>query len=240
MKLISLGHRCHINQIMIKYNMRNIALPFDNIISKFDGIIDCINNNFNNFFPKIIKRENVFVGTHYNSADKNGNRYLYRGKYFAFTHHDLMNKDVIDTFKKRIKRLINLLENSKEEVLFVRTVMDDDEINLVNKFIISIQKRFPNLTFNIALIYDNRNLEQNCWNYNNKFIIANSCHKTTNQDAGTNKQAYKTFFDFIKKKETFKKVFSNISLFPDDLILTNDNYKGWAMKSGIYPYLDNN
>lgn len=229
MKLISLGHRCHINQIIVKYNMRGEALPFDNIISKFEGIIDCINNNFNNYFPKIIKREMY------------GNRYLYRGKYFAFTHHNLMDKDVIDKFNVRIKRLINLLENSKEEVLFVRTVMDDDEINLVNKFIISIQKRFPNLRFNIALIYDNQNLEQNCWNYNNKFIIANSCHKTTNQDATTNKEAYKKFFDFIKKQNTLKEVFRNISLFPDNLILTNDNYKGWVMdKPGIYPYLDNN
>lgn len=83
--------------------------------------------------------------------------------------------------------------------------MDDDEINLVNKSIISIQKRFPNLRFNIALIYDNQNLEQNCWNYNNKFIIANSCHKTTNQDVATNIQAYKIFFDFIEKKIQLKK-----------------------------------
>ena len=82
-------------------------------------------------------------------------------------------------------------------------------------------------------------MEQDCWNYNNKFIIANSCHQTKNQDAKTNKLAYTTFFDFIKKRYTLKEVFSNISLVPDDLILTNDNYKGWAMKSGVYPYLDN-
>lgn len=34
--------------------MRSQALPFDNIISKFEGIIDCINNNF--IKKKYIKR----------------------------------------------------------------------------------------------------------------------------------------------------------------------------------------
>lgn len=240
MKLISLGHRCHINQTMIKYNMRDFALPFDNIISKFDGIIECINNDFKSFFPKIIKRENIFVGHKNNEADKNGNRYLYRGKYFAFTHHDLMNKDVIDKFNERIERLINLLKNTKEEILFVRTVMDDNEINLVNNFIFSIKKKFPNLIFNIVLIYDNFNLEQKCWNYNNKFIIANSCHITKNQNNETNKQAYKKFFDFIKNKNTIEEIFNNITLFPNNLILKNDSYKGFAIKEGIYPHLDHN
>lgn len=240
MKLISLGHRCHINQIMIKYNMRNIALPFDNIISKFEGIIDCINNDFNNYFPKIIKRENIFVGTDHHEADEDGNRYLHRGKYFAFTHHDLMDKNVIDKFNERIKRFINLLENSTEEILFVRTVVDDDEINLIDKFMISIQKRFPNLKFNIALIYDNKNIEQNCWNYNNKFIIINSCNKTIDQNDETNKLSYKSFFDYIENKNTLKDVLSNINLFPDDLILKNDDYKGWAIKIGTYPYLHDN
>ncbi len=71
-------------------------------------------------------------------------------------------------------------------------------------------------------------------------MIANSCHITTNQNATTNNEAYQTFFDFIKKQNTLEEVFRNISLFPDNLILTNDGYKGWAMKGGIYPYLDNN
>ena len=112
--------------------------------------------------------------------------------------------------------------------------------SLVNKFIISIQKRFPNLRFNIALIYDNHNLEQNCWNYNNKFIIANSCHKTQNQNDITNTKAYKTFFDFIKNKKTLNEVYKNLNLFPYNAKLTNDKYKGWAIKLGVYPYLDNN
>ena len=240
MKLISLGHRCHINQVMIRYNMRNIALPFDNIISKLEGIIDCIDNDFINFFPKIINKENIFVGKQHGDADDDGNRYLYRGKYFAFTHHDLMNEDVIDTFNERIKRLINLLDNSTEEILFVRSVMDNNEINLIDECIISIQKKFPRLNFKIALIYDNKHIEQNCWNYNNKFLISNSCHKTIDQNSKTNNQAYHVFFEFIKNKKTLEELFSNVELFPDNLSIKNDKYKGWAVKTGIFPYLDDN
>lgn len=194
MKLISLGHRCHINQIMIKYNLREMAFPFDNIISKFEGIIDCIDNNFINFFPDKIIKENIFVGFKHKEADTNGYRYLYRSKYFAFTHHNLQDHKVINNFNKRIKRFFSFLTNTKEKILFVRTVMEDNEIQLVDKFFSTIKNKFPNLTFNIAFIYDNKYLEQNCWNYNNKFIIANSYNKTNNQNKNTNFLAYNTFF----------------------------------------------
>jgi hypothetical protein len=219
--------------------MRDIALPFDNIISRFDGIIDCIKNDFKSFLPEKINRENVYVGTHHHEADKNGNRYLYRGKYFGFTHHNLMQKNVIDKFNERIRRFINLLENTKEEILFVRTAMDDDEINLADEFIISTQKRFPNLKFNIALIYDNKNIEEKNWNYNNKFILSNSLFKNNDQNAKTNGQAFRTFFEFVRKINNLDELFDNLNLFPDDLILKNDKYTGWAIKEGIYPYLDN-
>jgi hypothetical protein len=74
---ISLGHRCHIKIALDQNKLTNISYPFDNIISSFDGIIDCFENNFNNFFPKNIKCEMI------------GNRKLFRSKFFAFTHFDL-------------------------------------------------------------------------------------------------------------------------------------------------------
>lgn len=88
---------------------RNEAFPFDSIIYSFEGVIDCFQNNFNNFFPKKIICEDVFVGNSHPESDINGNRKLFRGKYGSFTHHNLNDETVIDTFKKRIERLMNYL-----------------------------------------------------------------------------------------------------------------------------------
>ena len=62
-RYIPLGHRCHIAQILQLNKLRYEALPFDNIIYSFEGVIDCLQNNFINFFPKKINCEYIFVGT---------------------------------------------------------------------------------------------------------------------------------------------------------------------------------
>lgn len=57
-KFISLGHRCHLGQILAFNKLRNESFPFDSIIYSYEGVIDCFENNFNNFFQKlsIVKR----------------------------------------------------------------------------------------------------------------------------------------------------------------------------------------
>jgi hypothetical protein len=236
MKIISLGHRCHLNQMLIKYNIRKVAFPFDNIISKLEGVIYCIQNKFECFFPKKIEKEIFNVGKNDQWADKNGNRFMFRTPFFAFTHHDLTDSLVINNFKNRIERFIHMLETTNEEILFIRTVMDDDEIKLIDRLNESIIKRFPNLIFKIAFIYDNTTIEQNIWNYKDKYILANSCYITNDQNNKTSDIAYRIFFEYIINKRTLKEIMDNITTIPENLILKNDSYKGWAIKKGIYPY----
>ena len=88
----------------------------------------------NLIFPKKINCEYIFVGTSHPEADSNGNRKLFRGKYGCFTHHDLNNELIINQFKKRIQRLNEYLSVTNDEVVFLRTVMEEDEIDLLNKF----------------------------------------------------------------------------------------------------------
>ena len=238
-KYITLGHRCHIGVILSLNKLRTEALPFDSIIYSFEGVIDCFQNNFKSFFPKEIICEYVFVGKSNSEADENGNRKLFRGKYSAFTHYNLDDPLIIDTFKKRIQRLTNLLSVTNDEVIFLRTVMDDNEINLLDKFINVIQSAYPNLKFRLFLIYDNKYMPELMLKYNEYIYIVNAIMITNDQNNKTNYTSYSYLFNYL----------SNITKIDDIKIdelynnygvpFKNDSYKGYAI-TNLLPYnLDN-
>lgn len=240
LKYISLGHRCHIASILKLNKMRNESLPFDNIIYSFEGVIDCFENDFTNFFPKEIKCEYIFVGKNNPEANADGNRKLFRGKYGCFTHHDLENSEIIDTFKRRIKRLVKYLSETNDEIIFCRTVMDDDEIYLLEIFIKNILKLYPNLNFKIFLIYDNKNIPDTILYYNEYAFIVNSCMITTDQNKQTNPTSYNFLFNYLKNINKIDDIKINEKYFNSIINFKNDNYKGYAIKDGILPYDINN
>jgi len=239
LRYISLGHRCHIGQILNLNKLRSEAFPFDNIIYSFEGVINCFQNNFINFFPKKIICEYVFVGKSHPEADENGNRKLFRGKYGAFTHHNLNDTIIIDIFKKRIQRLTNFLSVTNDEVVFLRTVMDDNEIDLLDKFINTIQHTYPKLKFRFFLIYDNKDMPELILKYNEYVYIVNAIMITMDQNNKTNHTSYSFLFNYL----------SNITKIDDikidnlyknyGILLKNDSYKGYAI-TNLLPYNLNN
>ena len=238
-KYISLGHRCHIGQILSLNKLRIEAFPFDSIIYSFEGIIDCFQNNFINFFPKEIICEYVFVGKSNPEADENGNRKLFRGKYGAFTHHNLDVPVIIDSFKKRIQRLTNFLSVTNDEVIFLRTVMDDNEVDLLDKFINVISYTYPNLKFRLFLIYDNKYMPESILKYNDYVYIVNSIMITLDQNNKTNHTSYSYLFNYlsnITKIDDIKieELYNNYGL-----PFKNDSYKGYAI-TNLLPYNLNN
>ncbi len=137
MNFISLGGWCG-PSIALGEN-RKIALPFDHVRSTFEGVIDCIENDFNNFFPKNIIKNNF-------------NNYL--GKYIGFYHHDLLDNTVIDSFKRRFERFNTLLNNSNK-IIFLRTVVEEDynnELNLYIKFQNIMKLKYPNIKYILCFI----------------------------------------------------------------------------------------
>ena len=238
-RYISLGHRCHIGQILNLNKLRIEAFPFDSIIYSFEGVIDCFQNNFINFFPKEIICEYVFVGKSNPEADENGNRKLFRGKYSAFTHHNLDDPLIIDTFLKRIQRLTNLLSVTNDEVVFLRTVMDDNEIDLLDKFINAIHYTYPNLKFRLFLIYDNKYMPELILKYNEYIYIVNAIMITLDQNNKTNSTSYSYLFNYlsnITKIDDIKidELYNNYGL-----PFKNDSYKGYAI-TNLLPYNLNN
>lgn len=241
LRYISLGHRCYISQILQLKKLRSEAFPFDFIIYSFEGVIDCFQNKFKNFFPKKIICEDVFVGKSFPEVDKNGNRKLFRGKYGSFTHHNLNDKNIIYAFIRRIKRLINYLSSTDDEVIFLRTVMDDSEIDLLDKFINTIQHIYPKLKFKLFLIYDNKDMSEIIIKYNNFVYIVNATMTLDkiNNINRLNTTSYSYLFNYL----------SNITKFDDikiddvydncGIIFKNDSYKGYAI-TDLLPYNLNN
>ena len=238
-KFISLGHRCHLGQILAFNKLRNESFPFDSIIYSYEGVIDCFENNFNNFFPKTIHCEKIFVGKEHPEADVDGNRLLFRCKHGAFTHHDLNNDEIINTFKRRISRLISYLSETDDEVIFLRTVMEDGEIDLLDRFINVIKSVFPVLNFRMFLIYDNKFLPNTIVKYNEHSFIVNSCMETKDENDKTDPIRYKFLFDYLKNVTTFCE-FNGLDMYNENIVFKNDYYKGYAILNGILPYDNNN
>jgi len=236
---IPLGHRCHIAEILKLNKLKHKSLPFDSIIYSFEGVIDCLQNNFINFFPQKIFCEYVFVGTSHPEADSNGNRKIFRGKYGCFTHHDLNDELIINQFKKRIQRLNEYLLNVNDEVIFLRTVMNDNEIYLLNKFINVVKINYPELKFKIFLINDNKHIPEVILKYNDYAYIVNSIMTTLDQNSKTNPISYYYFFNYLKNIKNLNDIKID-DLFNNTCItFKNDCYKGYAI-TNLLPYNLNN
>ena len=143
MIFISLGSWCGVAIALNGLNLRTEAYPFDMIRSKFEGIIDCFENDFINFFPTNIKLEKI------------GNYDAFRNQYFGFFHHNLFDQNIQETFKRRIERLITLLKTTNEKIFFLRTICEEkyeDEIKFNKQFQSILENKYPNLNYLIIYI----------------------------------------------------------------------------------------
>ena len=96
--IVPIGIDCGLANICNKYNLRNISLPFDWIVS-YSGVFDCINDQFNKFIPEYTKINS------YN---------------MTFPHH--FNEIELDKLKfiRRIDRFKNIIKTSTEKIYFIR------------------------------------------------------------------------------------------------------------------------
>ena len=224
MKFISIGGWCGTTISLRGNSLYNEAYPFDHIRSTFEGIIDCIENNFKNFFPKNIKLDII----------KNYWWKSYRGKYFGFYHHDLTKSEIINKFNKRIKRFIDLLKNTNEEIIFVRTISThdyNDETKLANNFIKSIKDKFPSLNFLLIFIIPGQDKTMFYKKLTkNTFIFTLNDKSNNNYNLTTE---YKPIYDYLKMYNLFKNT-------PDDNIINIKNGNNRFVEVNGVPITINN
>ncbi len=207
MKFISIGGWCGTTISLRKNNLYNEAYPFDHIRSTFEGVINCIENNFENFFPKKLELD----------INKNYKWKSYRGKYFGFYHHDLKNPKIIDDFNRRINRFNNLLKETNNKIIFIRTISThdyNDEIKLANSFIKAIEDKFPLLEFLLIFVIPGQDKSMFYKKIKqNTFIFTLNDKSENNNNLG---KEYRPIYDYLKINNLFK-------VTPDDNIINIKN-----------------
>jgi hypothetical protein len=93
---ISIGGWCGTKYVLRELDLFNEpSLPFDSVRTSIEGIIDCFENDFKNYFPKELKIDNRFTSW-----------VVFVGEYVGFYHnnHNLLDKNVIESFERKIIR----------------------------------------------------------------------------------------------------------------------------------------
>jgi hypothetical protein len=97
--IIPIGVDCGIATLLRKYNLRNVALPFDWLVS-YNGVASCFEDSFHDFIPSTEDRINAYD--------------------MYFMHDFLSNRSEDEIkYRRRIERLCQILESS-EPIIFVR------------------------------------------------------------------------------------------------------------------------
>ena len=122
---ISLGYFCSVATELEKLGFRSASYPFDWTISNFEGVIDAINSNFEDFLDYNLLRQSNTNKSHY-----------FNVKYRIWFYHDfdsyLSLRRQLPNVKKKYNRRIERFYNSiSEPTLFFRYISDEicDENN---------------------------------------------------------------------------------------------------------------
>jgi len=217
-EVIPMGHRCWITSSLRDNDLRFEALPFDYIISSFNGVIDCLNDNFESFLPEDqIERD---------QTEHEGKVYkMFRvGDRFFVNHFDLDNPKILKKFKVKIERFNQKLKGTKN-IVFLRSIMDKCEIpiKLADRFVEAVKKIInPDIKFKLIYVVCNSRYPENIYQIDDQVYIARC------------KNPKFTFLvDFLKNSDPFNHIMEKIYI---DQSFNRICYGGWGFcfnKSGI-------
>jgi len=131
------------------------ALPFDYIRCRFDKTIELLENNFSHFLPTDEELQTKFLDENTTTVDMDGH---------IFFHHNLKEEHVRQNFCRRIERFQNdvLFSSRVFPVTFVRAITSKyimTELRQIETFLLVLQKRNPNLSFQLIMIGHHENRE---------------------------------------------------------------------------------
>lgn len=214
MNLISIGGWCGTKIALRDSGLFNEpSLPFDDVRSSIDGVIDCIANDFANFFPKEIRVDSRF-----------GSWRAFVGQYIGFFHpnHDLRDRAVVESFNRKIKRFGEKVRNGR--CVFLRTIVRHeyyDEIHQYKRLQEALDAKYPGISYIVCFIIPNQPTTRYYKHLDDRTFLF-----TLNDNSGINnnlKNEYKPIFDFLMQND----LFTTIPPPQDDIVLINTPSRLW-------------
>lgn len=169
---------------------------FDHIRSSSKGIIDCVKNDFINFFPTNTEVDTRFI-----------NYRPFIGDHFGFYHSgSITDISVIDSFNRKIQRFYDHC-NSNKNIIFMRTCIIpnyEEELDDMKELSLELLKKYPTLKFRIVFIIPDQDITTYYKHIDDKIFIFTANDKSYNNNNVGNE--YKNIFDFIFKNNLFEQV----------------------------------
>ena len=179
--LISLGPDCTVAGLLNRLNMRKQSLPFDFLLTNSElgiqYVSDLINNNFSNYLENLTYNNKVYSKNYPNTVFLHHDLIANKQKLVKSLHIDHLNMDepLINKFKRRSERFINLINDKNNFNLFFYYI---DSRALSKKFyetldnFVNIMKYKSNNQYLLIILLPDLNNDdiKIKINYNNKMI----------------------------------------------------------------------
>lgn len=162
--LISIGHDCGVALQLRRFNLREIALPFD-WITTFDfwDLYKMINEDFKNFLvPNYLSYQGIFIQDYYYKikffhdfpVTSRPNQPIQDDKEMGTIVGDWQKyiNEVKEKYNRRIARFNHILTSASRDVIFLRTYYITPKQAQI--FVKLITKKYPGLKFTLVAIHD--------------------------------------------------------------------------------------
>lgn len=210
MNFISIGGWCGTKIALKELNMFNEpSLPFDSVRSSMKGVIDCMENDFKNYFPEVIAPDPrfgfpVFISEHIG---------------FYHVNHNLTDPNVIESFNRKFARFDEKIKQNR--CVFVRTIVQPDynvELNLRAKFHDMMKRKYPDISYVLCYIIPNQRETKYYTHLDDKTFVFMLHHSSYRGDSDLG-NAYKPIFEYMLNTDLFNKVSTDLS---NDLVPIGD------------------
>lgn len=152
MKFVSLGYFCSVAKELEKLGLRSESLPFDWLVSDFEGVIYAIQNRFEGFleYDNLVQKKNEHF--HYKDIQ-------YGFEFFHdFSKYKSLEKQLSKVREKYARRIDRFYEVITEPTIFIRYISDEIIVDGKAKELVYIEKNYENIIKLITSFNENNQI----------------------------------------------------------------------------------